>query len=209
KNFAAPQVQFTLNADKVNVAEMQQLFNAAPAQPAKRAAAGDFWSLIPQAEAQQRPVATEPSILTKMTGGAPVTMRTLQYDALVLTNTHATVNLDHGLIKMNPVTADVYNGKETGTITIDMRGAQPVYAVNLKTDKVDANKLISSVSDVKQTLYGLLASNVNASFSSSSANNIARSLNGTMNINLTNGKLMNIDLLHELASVGKFMGSNF
>src|SRR5262249_23723105 len=73
----------------------------------------------------------------------------------------------------------------------------------------DANKLISSVSDVKQTLYGLLASNVNASFSSSSANSIARSLNGTMNINLTNGKLMNVDLLHELSTVGKFVGSNF
>jgi len=55
----------------------------------------------------------------------------------------------------------------------------------------------------------MLASNVNASFSSSSSANIARSLNGNMAINLTNGKLMNIDLLHELASVGKFVGANF
>jgi hypothetical protein len=90
-----------------------------------------------------------------------------------------------------------------------MRPAQPVYTVNLKTDKVDANKLISSVSDVKQTIYGMLASNVNAAFSSSSASGIARSLNGSMAINLTNGKLMNINLLHELASVGKFLGGNF
>lgn len=206
KNFAAPQVQFALNADKVNVAEMQQLFNAAPA---KRAAADhDFWRLVPQAEAQQA-AKTEPSLLDKMTGGGTVAIGTIQYDDLLLSNTHANVTLDHGVIKMNPVTADVYNGKETGVITIDMRPAQPVYAVNLKTDKVDANKLISSVSDVKQTLYGLLASNVNASFSSSSANNIARSLNGNMSINLTNGKLMNVDLLHELAAVGKFVGSNF
>jgi hypothetical protein len=55
----------------------------------------------------------------------------------------------------------------------------------------------------------LLASNVNASFSSSSSANIARSLNGNMAINLTNGKLMNLDLLHELASVGKFVGNGF
>jgi AsmA protein len=128
---------------------------------------------------------------------------------LLLNNAHANVTLDHGLIKMNPVTADVYNGKENGAITIDMRPVQPVYTVNLKTDKVDANKLISSVSDVKQTIYGMLASNVNASFSSSSSSSIARSLNGSMAINLTNGKLMNINLLHELASVGKFLGANF
>jgi uncharacterized protein involved in outer membrane biogenesis len=209
KNFEAPQVQFTLNADKVNVVELQQMFNAAPAQPTKRASAGHFWNLIPEAEAQQPAAANSPSILTKMTGGGTVTVGSIQYDQLLLNNVHTNVALDHGLIKMNPVTADLYNGKENGSITIDMRPAQPVYTVNLKTEKVDANKLISSVSDLKQTLYGLLSSNVNASFSSTSSESIARSLNGTMAINLTNGKLMNLDLLHELSSVGKFVGSNF
>jgi hypothetical protein len=188
----------------VNVAELQQTFAATPAQPAKRA--GNFWQLVPEANAQAK---TESSMITKMTGGGAVAIGVIQYDDLLLNNAHSNVTLDHGVIKMNPVTADVYGGKESGTITIDMRPAQPVYAVNLKTDKVDANKLISSVSDVKQTLYGLLASNVNASFSSSSATGIARSLNGNMAINLTNGKLMNLDLLHELASVGKFLGNGF
>ena len=203
KNFEAPQVQFALNANKVNVAELQQIFAATPAQPAKRAG---FWRLLPDANAQTK---AEPSMLNKMTGGGTVTIGVIQYDDLLLNNVHSNVALDHGLIKMNPVTADIYNGKENGNITIDMRPAQPVYAVNLKTEKVDANKLISSVSDVKQTIYGMLASNVNASFSSSSSSNIARSLNGNMAIDLTNGKLMNLDLLHELASVGKFVGNGF
>jgi hypothetical protein len=210
KNFDAPQVQFTLNVDKVNVTELQQIFNAAPAQPKRAAVEHDFWDMVPKADAQA-PVNNnpQPSLLTKMTGGGPVTIGAIQYDDLLLNNAHTNVVLDHGVIKMNPVTADVYNGKENGAITIDMRPAQPIYTVNLKTDKVDANKLISSVSDVKQTIYGLLASNVNASFSSSSASSIARSLNGSMAINLTNGKLMNINLLHELASLGKFLGGNF
>jgi uncharacterized protein involved in outer membrane biogenesis len=204
KSFDAPQVQFALNADKVNVAELQQIFSATPAQPAKRAS--NFWRIVPEANAQTK---TEPSMLTKMTGGGTVAIGVIQYDDLILNNAHTNVTLDHGLIKMNPVTADVYGGKENGNITIDMRPAQPVYTVNLKTEKVDANKLISSVSDVKQTIYGMLASNVNASFSSSSSSNIARSLNGNLAINLTNGKLMNLDLLHELASVGKFLGNGF
>jgi AsmA protein len=204
KNFEVPQVQFALNADKVNVTELQQIFAATPAQPVKRA--DNFWRLVPEANAQAK---AEPSLLTKMTGGGTVTIGVIQYDDLLLNNAHSTVTLDHGLIKMNPVTADVYGGKENGTITIDMRPAQPVYAVNLKTEKVDANKLISSVSDVKQTIYGMLASNVNASFSSSSSTSIARSLNGNLVIDLSNGKLMNLDLLHELASVGKFVGNGF
>jgi AsmA protein len=205
KNFAAPQVQFALNADKVDVTELQSL-TATPAAPAKRADNSGFWQLMPQAEAQTRANA-EPGIVTRMAGSGTVAIGTITYNDLVLNNTHANVNLDHGVIKLNPITADVYNGKETGSITIDLRPAQPVYNVNLKTEKVDANKLISSVSDLKQTLYGLLSSNVNASFSSTSADTIARSLNGTLALNLSNGKLMKLDLLHELASVGKFLGS--
>jgi len=205
KNFAAPQVTFVLNADKVNVAELQQIFAATPA-PAKRAGVQrDFWSTVPQAKAEAK---SEPSSLTNMTGGGTITVGAIQYDDLLLNNAHSTVALDHGVVKMDPVTADVYGGKETGAITMDMRPAQPVYSVNLKTDKVDANKLISSVSSLKQTLYGALASNVNATFSSSSADSIARSLNGSLDLNLTNGKLMNMDLLRELATVGKFLGSS-
>src|SRR5437660_3463504 len=203
KNFAAPQVQFTLNADKVNVAELQQMFVSTPT---KRASVDHgFWSIIPAANAEPA-TAPEPSMLTKMTGSGTVGVGTVQYDDLVLNNVHTNVGLDHGLVHLNPVTADLYGGKETGTITVDMRPAQPVYTVNMKTDKVDANKLISSVSSVKQMLYGLLNSNVNASFSSTSADAIARGLNGNVALNLTNGKLANLDLLHELASVGKFLG---
>lgn len=208
RNFDAPQVQFTLNVDKVNVAEMQQIFNAAPAQPKRAAVEHDFWNIVPNAEAQAT-ANSQPSLLTKMTGGGTVTIGVIQYDDLLLNNAHSNVVLDHGVIRMNPVTADVYNGKENGVITIDMRQPQPVYTVNLKTEKVDANKLISSVSDLKQTLYGMLASNVNASFSSGSSSGIARSLNGSLALNLTNGRLMNINLLHELASIGKFLGANF
>jgi uncharacterized protein involved in outer membrane biogenesis len=90
-----------------------------------------------------------------------------------------------------------------------MRPAQPVYNVNMKTDKVDANKLISSVSSMKQVLFGLLTSNVNANFSSTSAASIMQSLNGNLALNLVNGRLANVDLLHELASVGQFIGGGF
>ena len=203
KNFAAPQVQFTLNADKVNVGELQQMFVSTPT---KRAALDhNFWNIIPEANAEPA-TAPQPSMLTKMTGNGTVSVGTVQYDDLLLNNVHTNVALDHGLVHLNPVNADLYGGKETGTITVDMRPSQPVYTVNLKTDKVDANKLISSVSSVKQMLYGLLNSNVNASFSSTSADAIARGLNGNLALNLTNGKLANLDLLHELASVGKFLG---
>lgn len=221
KNFAAPQVQFTLNADKVNVAELQQILNATPSAPAKRASAStDFWRLVPQANAQTTAPAQakapahnaasapvqQPSFLDKMTGGGNVSIGTVQDDQLVLTNVRSTVSLNHGVIQMNPLTSELYGGQQTGSVSIDMRPPQPVYTANLKTDKVDSNKLISSVSSMKDVLYGMLASNVNATFSSTTSESIAQGLNGKLGLDLTNGKIANVDLLHELAAVGKFVG---
>ena len=205
KNFAAPQVQFTLSADKVNVTELQQIMNAVPQAPKRADAGHDFWRLVPTARAQTSKPA-EPGMLNKMTGGGTVTIGTVQYDDLVLNNVRSNVSLNHGVIQLNPLTSQVYGGQENGSVSIDMRPAQPVYNVNLKTNKVDANKLVSSVSSIKQMIYGLLDSDVNATFSSPSADSIARGLNGTLGLNLTNGKLANLDLLHELATVGKFVG---
>src|SRR4029079_8666864 len=154
QNFSAPHVQFSLNADKVNVAELQQLTATPP--PAKRGAL----SLIPTANAQ----AASPTIIDKMTGGGDVTMGSVQYDQLLLQTLKATVVLDHGIVRMSPVTASVYNGQESGSIPLDLRQKPMAVSINSKLDQVDANKLLSSVSSVKETLYGMLAANGNTSF---------------------------------------------
>jgi AsmA protein len=205
KNFTAPQVQFALNADKVSVTELQQM--TSPAAP-KRAKAGGFWQLIPAAEAQAHAATSQPSIITKMTGGGTVNIGTVQYDNLVLNNVRSNVTLDRGVIRLNPLTSQLYGGQENGSVTIDARQAQPVIAANIKTDRVDANKLLSAVSSMKEVLYGLLTSNVNASFSAANAESIVRTLNGKLGLNLVNGKLANVDLLHELGAVAKFAGGS-
>src|SRR5258708_14307153 len=52
KNFAAPQVQFTLNADKLNVTELQQIYVATPATNKRADASRDFWRVVPAANAE-------------------------------------------------------------------------------------------------------------------------------------------------------------
>jgi hypothetical protein len=129
---------------------------------------------------------------------------------LVFTNARSSVTLDHGRIRLAPITADLYGGQHTGSIEIDARVTPVLYTVNSKLDRVDANKLLSSVSSVKETLYGLLLANADTRFTASSASSsseIARTLNGKLSLNLKDGKLTKMDLLYELASIGKFLNS--
>ena len=67
------------------------------------------------------------------------------------------------------------------------------YAVNAKLTGVDANKMLSSVSSVKDTLYGTLGATTNVTFSTPASGDIAQTLNGTLNMTLANGKIMKLD----------------
>jgi uncharacterized protein involved in outer membrane biogenesis len=76
-----------------------------------------------------------------------------------------------------------------------------------KLDNVDANKLLSATTSVKQLLHGLLLANGDARFSlASNPTDIARSLNGVFNLKLTNGQLAGTHLLNQLAGIGRFVG---
>jgi uncharacterized protein involved in outer membrane biogenesis len=197
REFAAPQVQFDVMSPKIDVVQLQQITAAQPA-PTKRAA----WKVVPSAEAAAPP---QPSILTRMTGTGTLMVGTLLYDQLVLNNVRSNVKLNRGVITLSPLTAQVYGGQETGAIVLDARQTPMGVQVQSKLANVDANKLVSSVTSIKQTLYGLLATNTNMGFAAASSTDMARTLNGTVNLDLTKGRIVGIDLLHELGNVGKFL----
>jgi AsmA protein len=145
-------------------------------------------------------------MLTKMTGGGTLMVGKIVNDQLVLNNVRSNVALNNGIVKLSPLTAMLYGGQLNGAITADTRPTPMALDVQTKLTNVDANQLVSSVSSLKDTIYGLLASSGNLSFSATDSNNIARTLNGNLNLNLLNGKIAKIDLLNQLAAIGKFAG---
>src|SRR6185437_12396288 len=197
RDFAAPQVQFDIMSPKIDVVQLQQITAAKPA-PQKRAA----WSVLPRVYAAAPP---QPSILTRMTGTGTLMVGTILYDQLVLNNVRSNVKLNRGLITLSPLTSQVYGGQESGAIVLDARQTPMAVQVQSKLANVDANKLVSSVTSIKQTLYGLLAANTNMGFAAASSADMARTLNDTFNLDLTKGRIVGIDLLHQLGNVGKFL----
>ena len=79
-NFASPQIQFNLNADKLNITELQQI--TAGSAPAKRAAL-DRFSLVPSAEAQTGGAS---SAISHLAGTGNLSVASIVFDQLVLSN---------------------------------------------------------------------------------------------------------------------------
>src|SRR5581483_5000998 len=191
-NFAAPRVQFTLNADQVNVSEMQRVVVPAPGAPARRASR----SIVPSAFAQKP---AEAGFLTRVTGRGNATIGKIIYDKLLLTNVRSDVELDHGVIRLSPLTAALYGGQQVGSIVVDTRTSPVDVRAETRLQHVEANDLLSAVSSLQQTLYGLLNANAQAEFRTTESTNLASTLNGRASLNLNNGRLVGIDLLNQLA----------
>ena len=202
-NFSSPHLTFALNVDKVNVTELQQITGGSSSQPAKkRASAG--WSLVPSAEAAP---ASQPSMMDTATGNGTLAVGSIVYQQMTLTNVHSNVALNRGVVQLNPLTSQVFGGQQSGSITIDTRPNPMTYQANIKLANADANQLLSSVSSVKNTVYGTLGATTNLSFATPPSGDVTPTLNGTMALNLANGKIMKLDLPSELAKIGKFGGT--
>ena len=204
-NFKAPRLSFALSVDKLNVIEMEQLAAGSNQKAPARKRAEASWSLVPAADAAPAPKA-QPSFLQIATGTGTLAAGSIVYEQTVLTSVHTNVSLNHGVIQLNPLTAQIYGGQESGSITVDTRPNPMTYAVNTKLTNVDANQLLSSVSTVKDTLYGTLAATTNVTFATPESGEIVQTLSGTVTMNLVNGKIMKLDLPGELAKIGKFSG---
>ena len=203
-NFQMPHLTFALTADKLNVTELEKITGGSSA-PAQKKHADASWHLIPTADAAPAKQA-EPSFLQTATGNGTIAVSTITYEQTVLSNVKSNVSLNRGVIQLNPLTSQVYGGQQSGSITVDTRPNPMTYAVNMKFGGVDANKMLSAVSSVKDTIYGTLAATTNVTFSTPASGDVAQTLNGTVNMTLANGKIMKLDLPGELAKIGKFGG---
>src|SRR5271166_1940800 len=203
-NFQAPRLTFALSADKLNVTELEQITGGEQKAPARKKADAS-WSLVPSANASPAPA--QPSLLQSATGTGSIAVGSILYEQTELTSVRSNVQLNHGVIQLNPLTSQIYGGQEAGSITIDTRQNPTTYALNARLSGVDANKLLSSLSSAKDTLYGTLAASPNVTFATPPSGDIVQTLNGTLGLNLTNGKLTKVDLVNELSKIGKFGGA--
>jgi len=206
-NFQAPHLTFALAIDKLNVTELEQITGSSSQQkaPPHQKKAEATWSLVPSANAAPAKP-SQPGVLQSATGNGTITVGTITYEQTVLTNVKSNVALNRGVVQLNPLTSQIFGGQQSGSVTVDTRPTPMTYAANIKLANVDANKMLSAVSSVKNTLYGTLGATTNVTFSTPASGDVAQTLNGTLAMTLANGKIMKLDLPGELSRIGKFGG---
>ncbi|HEY1240708.1 MAG TPA: AsmA family protein [Bryobacteraceae bacterium] len=181
-NFAQPQVDFRADADRINLAELEQLSAPAPTKTSRKAGSASL----------------------KATGTASV--GALTYGQMMLMDVKANCKLDNGIIRLDPVSANAFGGSTQGAITVDTRADAGAYATQIALKSVDANKLLSATTSVKEILFGLLSGNADLQIKPKPGQDFARALNGSVQAQLANGRLAGVQLLNEAASLARAVG---
>ena len=189
RNLAAPQVAFQLVADRIDVGDMQRVLGpdrAARPQTARRPAGEPF--------------------LLRTTGSGRVRVGSLTYGQVAMDDVDVETTLDRGLIRLEPLVSRLYGGRHRGSIVVDARRTPPAFIVSSHIEQVDANRLATAIVNMRDVIDGALASVARVNFSADGGGAaIARSMNGTLSLDVPNGRIANMDVMYEIARIAQFV----
>ena len=193
RNFASPEIDFTMTADTIDVVELQRLFAAAGTETRS-----DF----PE-DARPRQASSD-SVLLRTTGGGRLHAGTIRYNKLLLENAQAEARLDRGVITLQPLTASVFGGRHLGSVVVDARQIPTAITVDSRFEQVDANQLVSATTNLDEVVTGTLDSSNQVTFTADGKGTVAPSLNGTLSLNIPDGSIAHTDLKHAIAALAGF-----
>ena len=186
----APQIQFRLTGDSLDVGELQKLTASSgtekpetetPASSGSSAGALSHWS-----------------------GNGSIALGRITSDQLEFTQVRTNATLQGGVLKLAPLTATMFNGVHEGSLQVDLRADPPVVTLDSQLKKADVNRVLTATSSMKDRIFGVLVTAIQGKFQAGDASQILKSLNGAVNLDVSDGRLMGFNLLNRLSTVGKF-----
>jgi AsmA protein len=182
-NFSKPVINFKLNLDEIDadrylppVAENEQP-KAAP--PATAAAAG----------ATELPL--EP--LRQLNVKGSLDIGKLKISGITSEKIHVTLKAADGLVKLSPMSANLYDGQYNGNVTLDARSNALKLAIDEKITGVQAGPLLNDLSG-DAPISGTATASAKLTGAGSNVDQIKATLTGSGNFAFTDGALKGINI---------------
>ena len=188
KHFTQPRFDFGIGIDNINVDRyLPPQVKSAKAKPAKEKQK----VVETAAPATDLPLET----LRKLNGKGDLLIGKLIYSNLRLSNIKLGVNARDGLVKLDPIAADLYQGKYNGVITLDARGKSAELKQETQLSGVQIEPLLKDYTQSPESQLAGVA-NITAKVSSKGRNalQLKHELNGQAKLAVTDGVLRGIDV---------------
>lgn len=119
---------------------------------------------------------------------------------LVFTNISSPLTLNNNVVYLNGLTMNAYDGTISGDVSYNL--ISTLIKAKVNGNSIDANRFIGAAALIKDQLFGTLKFDTNVSLSGATYEEQMKTLNGTANFTIENGKL------GSLGSMETFLGAN-
>ncbi|MFW5451462.1 MAG: AsmA family protein [Methylophagaceae bacterium] len=185
-NFAKPAIQFKLKLDDIDadrylppVTEGDQ----AAAPPAATAAAG----------ASELPLET----IRQLNAKGTLDIGKLKISGTHSENIHIEINSAGGVVKLDPMSANMYQGKYNGSVHLDARGKTLKLAINENLKGVQVGPLLKDLNG-DDKLSGVANAQVKLTGNGATIDQIKKTLSGNGNFSFTDGALKGVNVAESI-----------
>lgn len=183
ENFAKPGFRFDLSLDEIDadryLPPVKEKSEQAKAPPASAAAGG----------AAELPLETLRDINAK----GSLKIGKLKASGITSENVVVTIDAQNGLVKLNPMQADLYQGKYRGNVNLDARGDVLKLAIDEKLEGIQAGPLLKDLTG-DDKISGKADASVKLSGSGKDIDAIKQTLSGNGNFAFSDGALKGINI---------------
>lgn len=196
KDFSKPDLTFDLNLDKINLDRYlpppSETKGGADSQPGKPA--------DPQSGKPAEPKKTDYTPLRKMVLNGKVLVGALTAKGLKMQDVQLKVTGRNGVIQLDPLQANLYQGTLSVKAEMDVRQDVPKSNLNFQTKSVQAGPLLTDLLQ-KDFLEGTANAEASISMAGDEPERIKKTLNGKGQFLFANGAIKGIDLANMVRNV--------
>ena len=197
KSFSKPNIKFDLHSDEIDLAKL------VPASDSSSSASASESSGSADADAK---IELPTDMLRSLNIDGSLKVNTFKASGLTMTDLVAKVQGKGGVINLNPLSLNLYEGTYTGSAGLNVSGATPKYSASSDLKNLAIAGLMEDLSeDGKSIIRGKTALSFKVTTSGDRPSVLKKRLNGSANFKASEGALQSEKLAKNVETVIAFL----
>jgi len=197
-DFARPALNFKLASDRLDVDAL--LGTPSVAQKAQMAPPVNGSTTGGSAAAKDVQISLPMELLRSLQVDGQLSVKQIKIENLLLDNVELIIRANNGLLKLDPMKMNLYEGSYQGSVQIDARGEEPEYRVAETLEGVQIGKLLTDYMG-EDRIAGEMAANASLTTRGEWLSALKKNSNGSMDIAFTDGALKGFNLRYSIDRV--------
>ncbi len=192
KDFKRPKVNFLLYIPRLNLDELM------PPSPSAQ-----------KVEEKKEEKPSDREALKKYTVDGKLSIDSALIRKVEFKNLRADLSFENNKLQLSNFSLQTFNGTINGGMRVDISSQEPSIVSELHIKSIDVNSLLSTLSTYRDTIYGLISTDLNISAKGDDAQKIKSTMTGSGSLTLENGKINTFSAINHIVNISNLPGDKF